>query len=121
MDTNSSESSKLESTRKLNESSKIDTNVEGILQKSINNCRTNILSVPSFTIEGFLRSAKLPEKEKEQLVKKYAAFLTSPEIGITEENQLSLLTEERLKKLKIPFGHAAAIAEASQSYGKGIY
>jgi hypothetical protein len=72
----------------------------------------------SFTIEGFLRSANLPEKDKEQLVKKYTALLTSPEVGITEENQLSLLTEERLEKLKIPFGHAAAIAEATKSFVK---
>ena len=80
------------------------------------NCRTNIL-VPSFTIEGFLHSANLPEKEKEQLVKKYAELLKSK--GFVEEAQLKFLVEDRLIKYGILELHAAAIAEAAQSYRKG--
>jgi hypothetical protein len=76
------------------------------------------LSVPSFSLEGFLTSANLPQDEKETLVKKYATLLTSPEVGITAENQLSLLTTIFLKELKIPLGHAAAIVEAAKSWGK---
>ena len=93
--------------------------VEGLF-KSRNNGLINTISVPSFTIEGFLRSANLPEKEKEILVKKYATLFTSPEIGITDENQLSLLTKDFLKEIEIPFAHAAAIVEAAKNYATTV-
>jgi hypothetical protein len=55
------------------------------------------------------------EKKVDQ-VSKYASLLVEAELGA--ENTLYLLTEERLEKLGIPLGHAAAIAEAAQNYGK---
>ena len=105
----------MESIHNSNESSSI-MDVEGLLGKSKNNGRTNILSVLSFSIEGFLRSATLPEKDKEQLVRKYGELLVSN--GLSEENQLSLLNFELLKSIGVLPIHAAAIAEAAKNYGK---
>jgi len=81
------------------------------------------VEVPSFTVEAFLLSALVdfPEvnskgEKKEEQVRKYASLLVEAELA--DEKTLSKLTEERLEKLGIPLGHAVAIAEAAQSYGK---
>ena len=85
--------------------------------------KTNFLSVPPFSINDFLLSAldEFPEvnikgEKKEVLVEKYTSKLVEAELSA--EKTLSKLTEERLEKLGIPLGHAAAIAEAAQRYGK---
>jgi len=79
--------------------------------------------IPSFTIERFLFKAleNFPEvnskgEKKEDSIKKYAKLLIDTELS--SEKTLHLLTEERLNKLGIPLGHAAAIAEAALNWGK---
>jgi len=81
--------------------------------------------IPSFTIEGFLFKAleNFPEvnskgEKKEDSIKKYAKLLIDTELS--SEKTLHLLTEERLNKLGIQFGHAAAIAEAALNWGKKV-
>ena len=112
----------MESIHNSNESSSI-MNVEGLLGKSKDNGRTNILSVPSFTIEGFLLSAlkdfeevnSKGEKKVEQ-VKKYASLLVEAELA--GEKTLHELDESTLRELGLPLGHARAISKAAKNYGK---
>ena len=99
--------------------------VEGLFCIDKNNPRTNnTLSVPSFTIEGFLLSALVDFEEidedtkekKEDTANRYAALLRKEKLA--GEKTLSKLTEERLEKLGIPLSHAITIAEAAKNYGK---
>ena len=96
--------------------------VEGLFRKSRNNSLTNIISVPSFSIEQFLHSITI----KKERIPSYAKFLTELEV---EESSIPLLTEERLFKFaalykqqhsdfELKLLDAAAIAEAAKNYGK---
>ncbi len=89
--------------------------VEGLSLKT-KTSGINIISVPFLTVEGFIHSVTLPEKDKEQLVKKYVELLVSN--GLSDENQLSLLNFELLKSIGILPIHAAAITEAAKNFGK---
>jgi hypothetical protein len=69
--------------------------------------KSALVDYPAISIKG---------EEKDEQVKKYVSLLVDAELA--GEKTLCKLTEERLERLGIPQGHAVAIAEAAQRFGK---